>query len=280
MKIVFVLLHYENLNETSACIDSLLKYRENSEIEIVVVDNGSVREPISLVKQSYLDKDYVHFVISSENLGFAKGNNLGFQYAKRNLNPEIIILSNSDVIYSQDEFIEQLVEDYNELLFDVAGPKIIRVEDGINQNPSPVIYSSKFDVLKKIMKFFILYFLSFFDMDLYMRRKPEKYEYSQNVGSDFQLHGACLIFGKNYIDSYDGLYDKTFMYGEESILKFIVNRDNLRMAYLDNISINHLEGVSVASVFGKGVKNRNFYYKWNMHSSYLLLKLMLDSSRK
>lgn len=279
MKLVFVLLHYENKSETISCLESLFQYchSESAKVEIVVVDNGSTKERLSTEDFYFKEKDFIHLIISDKNLGFAKGNNLGFEYAKNKLKANMIILSNSDIIYSQVDFVNKLIEDYRIEDFDIAGPKIIRVEDGVNQNPSPVIYHNSFDVVKKIAKFSILYLLSFFNMDLKVRRRPEKYDFHTENNTEFQLHGACLIFGENYIKNYDGLYEKTFMYGEESILKYISERDSLKMVYLDNIEINHLEGVSVASVYGKGKRNRRFYYKWNAHSCYLLLKLMIGS---
>ncbi|MFS1664293.1 glycosyltransferase family 2 protein [Streptococcus sp. zg-JUN1979] len=283
-KVIFVLLHYENKQETINCITSLEKYLDKN-VEIVVVDNGSQKEALHDVQEDYSGISGVHFIISKKNLGFAKGNNLGFQYAKKELNPDIIILSNSDTIYNQDDFIEVLNNDYDKTAFDIAGPRIIRIEDMVNQNPSPQIYHHQSQVFRQMIKFFVLYLLSYINLDLLLRGKPEKYDFNTdgiiNTKYDnYQLHGACLIFGKNYIKKYDGLYPKTFMYGEESILKYIAERDNLKMIYLDNISLDHLEGVSVASVFGKGRKNRNFYYKWNLHSCHLLYKLMGGEKRK
>jgi GT2 family glycosyltransferase len=61
-------------------------------------------------------------------------------------------------------------------------------------------------------------------------------------GMDFQLHGACMFFANRFVEKYDGLCDKTFMYGEENILKYMVTRDQMHMAYLEDVTVYHKEG--------------------------------------
>ncbi|HHT7796128.1 TPA: glycosyltransferase [Streptococcus suis] len=277
-KIVFVILHYNNLKDTINCIDSIAKYCNNKNVEVVVVDNGSKKESITEIKENYDKDSFMHFILLEDNLGFAKGNNVGFQFAKHQLNANIIILSNNDIIYYQEDFIELLIKNYEEVGFDIAGPKIIRMEDCIIQNPTPKIYNTRGEVFNRLIKFFILYLLTFSGLDNFFRKlfgNSEDLEvYKVRADEDFQLHGACLIFGKSYIDNYDGLYDGTFMYGEESILKYISDRDGLKMVYLDNIELSHLEGATVSSIYGKGTTKRRFYYKWNLMGCLELYKLM------
>ncbi|MDG4512653.1 glycosyltransferase [Streptococcus suis] len=281
-KIVFVILHYNNLKDTINCIDSIAKYCNNKNVEVVVVDNGSKIESIIEIKENYDKDSFMHFILLEDNLGFAKGNNVGFQFAKHQLNANIIILSNNDIIYYQEDFIELLIKNYEEVGFDIAGPKIVRVEDQLVQNPTPILYRNKIDVLRRLIKFFILFLSTFLGLDLFLRNRfgnnIDTEIYKVNDFEDFQLHGACLIFGEKYIQKYEGLYDKTFMYGEESILKYISDRDGLKMKYFDNLELSHYEGATVSTVYGKGVTKRRFFYKWNFIGCLELYKLMSKGS--
>ncbi|NQP36276.1 glycosyltransferase family 2 protein [Streptococcus suis] len=281
-KIVFVILHYNNLKDTINCIDSIAKYCNNKNVEVVVVDNGSKKESITEIKENYDKDSFMHFILLEDNLGFAKGNNVGFQFAKHQLNANIIILSNNDIIYYQEDFIELLIKNYEEVGFDIAGPKIVRVEDQLVQNPTPILYRNKSDVLRRLIKFFILFFSTFLGLDLFFRNRfgnnIDSEIYKVNDFEDFQLHGACLILGEKFIQNYEGLYDKTFMYGEESILKYISDRDGLKMKYLDNLELSHYEGATVSTVYGKGVTKRRFFYKWNFIGCLELYKLMSKGS--
>ncbi|MCI9061376.1 MULTISPECIES: glycosyltransferase family 2 protein [Romboutsia] len=276
-KITFVILHYETVDDTRLCLKSLEKFLTNEGVSVVVVDNGSKNGRLHDLEEEYKDYKSVIFLRSDLNLGFAKGNNIGFKYAKQYLDPDFIILTNSDTVYEQEDFIEVLESSYKSKRFDVAGPKIISMADGKNQNPVIKIYNSKKDVEKRLLKFKILMMFSYLNCDTKLKNYFSKDIIevdADKVTDDIQLHGACLIFSKEYIEKYDGLYDKTFMYGEESILKHIVDKNNMSMVYIDELVMYHKEGSSTDAIFGKGVRKRQFFYKWNIDGCYHLKKLM------
>ena len=50
-KISFVILHYNNLKDTKKCVNSLKKYLDKFDIEIILVDNGSTKETLKLDAQ-------------------------------------------------------------------------------------------------------------------------------------------------------------------------------------------------------------------------------------
>lgn len=277
VRIVFVILHYETVSDTMDCLNSLLKYLSRNYVDVVVVDNGSKQGKLLELAAVYNAYSQIHFLYSKENLGFAKGNNIGYKYAKYVLKAELIILANNDLVFKQENFIDLLVENYEKNHFDVAGPKIISLVDNLNQNPVPRLFSSKREVQKKIFKLIILYTASYFNLDLILKKifssGIHRFDSDTELG-DFQLHGACMFFANQYIEKFDGLYNKTFMYGEENILKYIVERNKMNMQYIKEVSVFHKEGSSTQAIWGKGKKHRQFYYKWNAHSCILLKKIM------
>lgn len=280
MKTAFVILHYETTDDTRECLESLTKYLIYKDVNIILVDNGSVNGKLDKIQEEYLYNGKIHFIYSEKNLGFAKGNNLGFRYAKEVLGSEIIVLCNNDLIFRQNDFIEILEKLYREKNFDIAGPKIISMVDYINQNPIPVLYKNIYELDNRILKYLILFCASSFNLDLLIHKcfGQEAKQYSEiESGQDFQLHGACLIFANNYIKLFDGLYDQTFMYEEESILKYIAKKEVLNMMYADELTVYHKEGSSTEKVFGKGKEKRRFYYKWNLNSCLLFRSLMKES---
>ena len=218
MNITVVVLHYENIKDTRECLDSLKKYLDDTKnnINVVVVDNGSIKEKTAAIEKEYLN-DKIHFIESGENLGFAKGNNIGFHYAKYELHSDIIILANNDLIFEQVDFMDQIEKDMTENHIDVAGPRIISLVDHKNQNPVPYVHPDLASVKKRIFKLQVLRMMCYFGVDKFFQSIFSK-KYSADVKSDnYQLHGACLIMANNYVKNYDGLYPKTFMYMEEGI---------------------------------------------------------------
>lgn len=280
MNITFVILHYETVNDTKECIQSLERYC-NTHVRIVVVDNGSKTGKCDVLKEDFQSNPYVHFIRSDKNLGFAQGNNIGFKYAKYELGSDIIVLANNDLIFSGEDFVNTLINEYEQTDFDIAGPKIISLVDKKNQNPVPIIYPNISAIVKRILKFVVLYVLSFIGCDKYMKDQIGSgiEEYADYRGKNYQLHGACMFFGKRYIETFDGLFPKTFMYGEESILKYFSNVNQMRMLYLDALQVFHKEGSSTSSVLQKSLQRRRFFYKWNIHSCLLLLGLKITKVR-
>lgn len=268
ISISFVVLHYNNWNETKNCIQSLKKYLNNKTVHIIVVDNGSTKEKLNKISREN-NNPFIHYIISSKNLGFARGNNLGFKYAKYTLNSSIIILTNNDTWFKQKDFIDKLELHYLEG-FDVAGPKILTQNGTINQNPIFKVYDDPSKVKKLILKFKFLLFLWNFNLDNFFMKKIVplvRKNKNEVLNSDnFKLHGACLIFAHNYIKRFDGLSSDTFMYGEEDYLKYITKINKLRLKYFKDLVVYHKGNASTDKEYGLGRMKRKFYYTWSLDS--------------
>lgn len=284
MHISFVILHYMTLEDTAECVDSIEKNIMYDNYSIVVVDNGSKNGTGKQLKYKYKDNKNITVILNEKNLGFAKGNNIGYKYAKYENNADIIVMINNDTIIEQKDFCIKLVEHYNKDKFHIAGPNIISLIDNKKQNPTIKIFNNIDDVLRMRKKFNLLLKFNYLRCDNLFEnilsytkklRKKEKVVSLKNK-DDFQLHGSCLIFSKLYIERYEGLYDKTFMYIEECILKYISERDNLVMKYYDDITIYHKEDSSTNAYMGNGYKKRRFYYKNSIESCDILIDLMRE----
>lgn len=276
-KVSFVILHYENIRDTKKCIDSLEKYLLDKNVSIVVVDNGSVKEKCDDLENKYEGKN-VFLLKLEKNLGFAKGNNKGYLYAKNVLKSDFIILCNNDLIFRQQNFIEKMLLEYEKDTFDVAGPKIVSLVDGMNQNPVNRELKTMSDVKKRLLKLQILFILNYLNMDAFFQSIFSKKvtEFNSNTREDYQLHGACLIMGPRYIKEFDGLYDKTFMYGEEDILRYQIDKYHLKMKYIGELEVYHKEGASTEKLYTNSKLKRRFIYI-NRIQSVKLLQKMMDS---
>ena len=285
----FLILHYQTEEDTVDCINSILKNIDYDNYNIVVVDNGSPNKSGQKIKEKYKGKKNIKVIISDKNLGFAKGNNLGFKYIKENYNSDFIVMINNDTIIEDRNFLNKISEEYQKERFDILGPKIISLVDNQNQNPVEVNFENIKQVKKYIYKIKLILFLEY----IYLRKPikkffkiikgkkhedKKKHENKKNLNT--MLHGSCLIFSKDYIKQYDGLYDKTFMYGEENILYFIAKRDNQLMRYSNKATIYHKEDSATDSVLKKERKKRIFIYKNQIKSLTELYKLMKESEER
>jgi len=103
-------------------------------------------------------------------LGFAKGNNIGFNYAKYLLKSDFIALLNNDTYIKQPEFISLIIAKYDKFKFDVIGPDVISPIDNSHQNPRRLTLKNKNRLKKLILHHQLLLVLNYFLIDLLMEK--------------------------------------------------------------------------------------------------------------
>ena len=94
-KISVVILSYGDPELTKATLHSLYESGANyPNMEVIVVDNGSPDESIVAIEEFARKLPGVRLIENKENLGFAKGNNVGIQEATG----EFVLLLNNDTV--------------------------------------------------------------------------------------------------------------------------------------------------------------------------------------
>ncbi len=292
-KFSFVILHYLTEQDTIECIDSILDNVVYPDYHIIVVDNGSGNSSGIALKNRYLKNKKIEVILTGENLGFAGGHNIGFHYAKHTLESDFIALLNNDTLIDQKEFVQKVIDKFDNCQFHILGPDIISTKDNRHQNPCPKNLLSIPDLKKHILNNRILLILNYIFLDRFLEtlkkrifKKPLivpqqiKSDSSPGVEKlDVQLHASCLIFSPLYIELYEGLYPKTYMYSEEAILYFIAKRDGLSTLYFPEVKIYHKEDSSTEYSYKRNYKKRRFYLKNFIHSGKLLLDLMEENNQ-
>lgn len=281
----FVLLNYNNFKDTDECVISLLNNICYMSYYIIIVDNGSIDSSNKLLEKKYKRFKNIIIINNNNNLGFSKGNNAGFIYAKYKLKSDFICLLNNDTILKQNDFINIVIKKFNTYKFDVLGPNIISMKNNKSTNPQSESGKTVYELNKYIFKLKIYLFLSYFSIDKIFRVILHyiKKRMSKNIDIDYktersnvQLHGACLIFSPCYIKRYDGLLEKTFMYMEEDILYEMCRRNKLKIMYTPDLVIYHKEGSTLEKLNNKSYLNRRFYYKNNIKSAKIVKSYLIN----
>jgi len=288
----FVILHYITLNDTIKCIESILKNINYLNYYIIVVDNGSKNNSGNILKEKYKNNFKVKVILNENNLGFARGNNVGYKLAKYELCSDFIAIINNDTMIRQIDFVDKIIEKYKKNPYHILGPDIISLVDGQHQNPRLLTLQNS-DVLKKLIKQYkISLFINYLFIDkiaenikkILLKKPFINTQHNLVINTDnremtnVKLHGSALIFSQDYINNYEGFYPGTFMYSEESILYYIAQRDNLTTIYYPEVRIYHKEDSSTNALFKKDYKKRRFYYKNFIRSGKILLDLLRENS--
>lgn len=265
----YVILHYQSIEITKKCVDKLLMFSKNN--PIIIVDNCSPNGSVKQLEKMYSKCINITVIINEENQGFAKGNNLGYQYIKRKYSLNYVVVMNNDIMIEDNDFaviIEQFMEK-NEV--DVCGPDMVTLK-GNHQNPLQLKpYTSKYlqrRVRADKIKVLLLRTRLFWKLyENYKKTNKIPIRTKQPTVFDCILHGSCIIYGPEYIKREQNAFlPITYMYNEEAILYDYLVHKGYKTGYCSDVTILHMEGVSTSERIENKKKKVMFRFKNNIKS--------------
>lgn len=102
LKVSIVILNYNGKHLIAECVDSVLS-QTYSNVEIIIVDNGSTDGSVELIEAQY--GRHITMIKNDANVGFAEGNNIGISASSG----YYIALLNNDAV-ADSHWIEELVK--------------------------------------------------------------------------------------------------------------------------------------------------------------------------
>ena len=282
-KFGFVVLHYLAPEMTRRCVISLSESFPG--MSIVVVDNASPDGSGEALKKEFASIGNVTVILNESNLGFARGNNAGYDYLKRRGECRFTVVMNNDVVIDDPGFASKVESIYSETAFAVLGPDILNPLTGSHQNPA---HLKAFTVqeLESLRDKYSGYLRNFWWRRLKWNIKkaifPAVAKDAAHASTHITerkegvvLHGACYIFSDRFTSAREYCFNpSTFMYFEEDILHFECVRDGLKMVYDPSVRVLHYEDVSTNKAFGKGNRKDRFKFEHMGKSIDVLTGLM------
>lgn len=306
--ISFVILNYKAYEEAIACAESVLVTQAWEDIKIVIVDNGSKNGSAEQLQEHFNDEPRVHVIAADENLGFAKGNNLGIRYAREQFDPDFIVAANSDILF-EEEICERLAGIYDGRPYAILGGDIVDATRTQHFNPvarerrytlnymrKQVFVSWAKSVMFRLIKVFHLkgavaghYGVSVQDGGMGEGEEGKKAATREvdgkAVAADNRveeemegvlLHGCCLVFSRDFFAEFEGFWEGTFLYAEEEILYYLAMKKGLRVLYSPKVTCMHKEAVTTNTLYRDFCDAKIFYFS-NITKSYRrFLKLMKE----
>jgi GT2 family glycosyltransferase len=193
-KIAIIILNWNGLKDTIACIDSVSAI-DYPHFEIILVDNGSTDGSVSVIRDRF---PHVHCIALERNLGFAAGNNVGIEYALKS-GFDLILLLNNDTVVAPD-LLHRFVDGFaSEPQAGILGARIY-------------LFSAKDTLdhlggmwIKKEAKMHLIGF----------REKDPTPLPSALIPLDY-VCGACMIIKRSVFESIGMLEPRYFLYWEEN----------------------------------------------------------------
>ncbi|MDE6584232.1 MAG: glycosyltransferase, partial [Anaeroplasmataceae bacterium] len=112
--IAIVILNYNHYELTINAIENINSF--TNDIHIVVVDNNSPNESWAKLNE-YCNKHEnknLSLIRTTENKGYACGNNFGIQYIRENLDVEFVAIMNPDVQIRSIDMLYKMMKVLNE----------------------------------------------------------------------------------------------------------------------------------------------------------------------
>ena len=239
----FVLLQYNHAELTIDCIKHLLELRQYLPVHIIVVDNCSTDNALAEIKEFCKQNSVITILESKENIGFARGNNLGYRYARAKNANQIICIMNNDVFIEDRRFIEKAVRLYFCHAYSILGPDIVVPgKTRIHQNPFRYHFRSRSDTLDFIQ--------ACEEKIVAIRNKARHLVAPSPTGLRIKdiyrrkghivLHGSALVFSPTFIHDFEDAFDnRTFLYGEEDILAIRASARKHLIMYEPSMKVFH-----------------------------------------
>ena len=228
------IINYKSYQKTIECINSI-RQSVNQSYKIYLLENASPNESAQILTKLYCNATDIELIISKENTGYARGNNLCIEHMRRD-GCLFGIISNNDILCLADT-IECLISDLKKnpkcLL---VGPKIVDPQNCFQQSVKLEKYN-KWVYLKRstiIAKLF---------------RKEEECEFElvkkiKKLRRVFWVSGAFFAFSIKNMDEIGGLDPNTFLYFEEYILAEKADRAGFYRMYDPTVTVIHDHGFS------------------------------------
>lgn len=229
-------VNYNHSEDTLLMIRSLKKCTYKN-IEIIVVDNGSYNDDVSVISSEFPE---VKLIMLPNNLGFAGGNNEGFRYATG----EYMLLLNNDTEVDPG-FLEPLVEVFlSHSDVGMASPRLLFYH-------SPEMKTIQYAGAKRI--------------NLITGRgrnlgwgETDHGQYDHVCQTDY-AHGAALLLSRKLLDEIGCMPDVYFLYYEEHDWCTAMQKKGLKAYYVGTSKVFHKESVSI----GKNSPIKTYYMTRN-----------------
>jgi len=246
-----IILNYNTKDLTLACVQSLFSYYkkqiEDGEFEIIIVDNASADESVSMIqKQPWFSQ--VKLVQNKENVGFSKGCNRGSSHAKGNR----LLFLNSDTQMLDNGLVGMLNYLEKHERVGILGGRLQNT-DGSYQASAGVFYT-----LPRV-----LLLLIGAERLGKLRYSPEK------ISMVDWVSGAMLMIDKKLFEQLGGFDEQLFMYMEDMELCFRVKKGEKAVVFYPECVVKHISHGSSNRGFAIVQIYKGLLYFYKKHTNLL-----------
>ncbi|WP_179318040.1 glycosyltransferase family 2 protein [Winogradskyella helgolandensis] len=246
-----VILNYNSYQDTINLVNALQQQTVAESLHIIVVDNASPNASYDYLKP--LEGQYKNLVVlqTGENLGYAKGNNVGLHYLDEHIHPEYVAIMNNDIILPET-CLEHLVGKYQQL----DDPAIIAPKQlDIDEKEVPIYSINTY--LDDCLNLFYIF-------KLFHKRKIKRFK--DTTGNNAMQ--VDLVPGSFMFSSFDRFktlgffYPNTFLFAEERFITVAAQKQGWHNYVVLDQTYIHAHSKTINTVYGSVAKFKLLYTGW------------------
>lgn len=227
MDVSIIIVNYNTCELTKKCIASIYEYTKENSFEIILVDNHSSDQSVSVLSEQYPE---VILLSNKENVGFGRGNNIGNAIATG----KYVFFLNSDAYLISDavKSFYDFMDDGQHASVAVVGGELLTGNDF-----ETVSYGNLPSVLEYVSYLgFKVFYQNYFNKKL-ASGIINKDSDNREVG---YINGADMFFRKEVFDFLGGFDEDFFLYFEETELSHRVRENGFTSMITPAVKIIHL----------------------------------------
>ena len=222
--------------------------------QVVIVDNGSGADALAQLQAALLLAETasapnpaaapaVTILPANKNLGFAKANNLGAEYAIKQ-GADLLLFVNNDIVFTDADVVDRMAAKLQSLPdAAVIGPKVVGL-DGRLQSPSPKATFGQ------------RHLLPYWGKLVYGRRKLREkmqldFAETASEGPCFVVSGCCFMVKAEPFAGVRMFDPETFLYGEEMILSARMQAAGKIVYYYPEVAVLHEHGATTRRYYDR-----------------------------
>lgn len=231
-----VIVNWNVAGLLAGCIDSIEKNLADVAHEVIVVDNASADESVTIVKSRF---PFVRLIENRKNSGFARANNQGFEVAKG----EYILILNPDTLIKDDSVQKMIRVLEKNPDIGMVGPRIVDENGRI----TPECKRQDITLWRLFLKRLHIKRVTdlFFNRDKYfLTSEPTAF-----------LQGSCMLVRKRDLDRIGYFDENVPMYLDDIDLCHRFRKAGFKVFYESGAGIIHFGRASTKKVGNPGLFN-------------------------
>jgi GT2 family glycosyltransferase len=242
-KVSIILLNYKGTKDTLSCVESLEKI-EYDNFEIIIVENDSPDDSYEVLSEAIGNK---HTLIKSpSNGGFAKGNNIGINYALEK-GTDFVLLLNNDTLVEKD-FLREMINCYHR-------------NEAVGMVGCKILYESRRDLIwygggeLNLKRFYGLH-----------HGEGQKDCEEFNIEKEVTFNTGCvMLIPKEVIEKVGTLPEEYFLYYEDVDYSLSVQEAGYKIFYCPKAVVYHKVSAST------GGEESPFAVEWNTRNRIIFM---------